>query len=49
MKLKMLIKFNIASKTLLFADNANENGQVDEVDEADEAEQSYAAVCITFC
>ena len=39
-----LIKSNIATEALWYADNANETDQADEADEADEAEQGKKAV-----
>ena len=43
MKLMTLIKSNIATEALWYADNANETDHADEADEADEAEQGKEA------
>ena len=44
MKLMPLIKSNIATDALWYADNANETDHADEADDADEAEQGKEAV-----
>ena len=45
MMLMMVIKSNIATEALWYADNANETDHADEADDADEAEQGQEAVC----
>ena len=44
MMLMTLIKSNIATEALWYADNANETDQADEADDADEAAQGKEAV-----
>ena len=49
MKLMTMIKSNIATEALWYADNANETDHVDEADDADEAAQGKEAVVEAFC
>ena len=49
MKLMTLIKYNIATEALWYADNANETDHADEADDADEAEHSKEAVGEAVC